>query len=297
MSNPLTRYQKLGYKESLEKIHRYPLACKELGFILRAAYAEFPKNLQALILQDTITAFRLLPGMQTRNAVSGAHVLLQSAEATLPKQKKNLAVTEFKQAMIAHKRRCKARKEEKVSGSAHLPQDILIHIFSFLDTQSLVFAGLVCWSWNLAASDDQLWRAQYATFFGSSESDTSLNISRPQRPKEIGNKKCTSLPEEEVTGTGIHWKEAFKREYSGNLSKRLVYNRGFCENCEMIVWLDNLKCSNEHCRLQSVVKPISTCEVVEYILDGSLMARSSSDGESDSEEDSLLMSRLWVYPY
>lgn len=51
--------------------------------------------------------------MQTRNAVSGAHVLIQSAEATLPKQKKNLAVTEFKQAMIAHKRRCKARKEEK----------------------------------------------------------------------------------------------------------------------------------------------------------------------------------------
>ena len=62
MSNPLARYQKLGYKESLEKIHRYPLACKELGFILRAAYAEFPKNLQALIVQDTITAFRLLPG-------------------------------------------------------------------------------------------------------------------------------------------------------------------------------------------------------------------------------------------
>lgn len=62
MSNPLERYQKLGLSESLPRIHRYPLACKELSFILRGAYAKFPKNLQALIFQDTFTAFRLLPG-------------------------------------------------------------------------------------------------------------------------------------------------------------------------------------------------------------------------------------------
>lgn len=53
--------------------------------------------------------------MQTRNAVSAAHLLLQSVEAALPKQKRNLAVTEFKQAMVAHKRRCKAHQEEKGS--------------------------------------------------------------------------------------------------------------------------------------------------------------------------------------
>ena len=53
--------------------------------------------------------------MQTRNAVSAAHLLLQSVEAALPKQKRNLAVTEFKQAMVAHKRRCKAHHEEKGS--------------------------------------------------------------------------------------------------------------------------------------------------------------------------------------
>lgn len=50
--------------------------------------------------------------MKTRSAVLAAHVLLQSVEATLPKQKKNLAVTEYKNAMIAHKRRAKARQEE-----------------------------------------------------------------------------------------------------------------------------------------------------------------------------------------
>lgn len=51
--------------------------------------------------------------MQTRNAVSEARLLYQSVEASLPKQKKSLGAVEFKQAMIAHKRRCKTRQEEK----------------------------------------------------------------------------------------------------------------------------------------------------------------------------------------
>lgn len=51
--------------------------------------------------------------MQTQSAVSAAHLLLQSVEAALPKQKKNVAVTEFKHAMVAHKRRCKAHQVEK----------------------------------------------------------------------------------------------------------------------------------------------------------------------------------------
>jgi hypothetical protein len=46
--------------------------------------------------------------MWTNNAVSAAHLLVQSAEATLPKQKKNVATKEFKQAMVASKRRGKA---------------------------------------------------------------------------------------------------------------------------------------------------------------------------------------------
>jgi hypothetical protein len=50
--------------------------------------------------------------MQIHTAVSAAHILHQSAEAALPKQKRNLAITEFKHAMVAHKRRYKARQEE-----------------------------------------------------------------------------------------------------------------------------------------------------------------------------------------
>lgn len=65
------------------------------------------------VVGDMLMVIYFNSRMQTRSAVSGAHVLLQSAEASLPKQKKNLVVAEFKQAMVAHKRRCKASREEK----------------------------------------------------------------------------------------------------------------------------------------------------------------------------------------
>ncbi|KAL2324583.1 hypothetical protein Fmac_023641 [Flemingia macrophylla] len=70
-----------------------------------------------------IFAIHRLPGhplrlpvasQKSQSSVSAAHVLLQSVEAVLPKQKKNVAVKEFKNAMIAHKRRCKAHGVEKV---------------------------------------------------------------------------------------------------------------------------------------------------------------------------------------
>ncbi|PON96941.1 F-box domain containing protein [Trema orientale] len=285
--NPFQRYQKLGLRDSLQRIHRYPLACKELSLIIRGAYTKLPKNLQALILQDTLNAFRLLPGMQTRNAVSAAHLLLQSAEAALPKQKRNLAVTEFKQAMVAHKRRCKARQEEK--GSAHLPQDILVHVFSFLDMLSLVSVAQVCWPWNLAAGDNQLWHAQYVTFFGNA--DNSLKIGGKKNCKEIEDKRYASLREKMVTGSSIDWKDAFRRAYRGKSLKRLASSRGYCGSCKTIVWLESMKCSNEYCRLYS-----ENQQVVQYILDDSLMILSSSDSDSDSDEGPGSMYRLWAYP-
>ena len=52
--------------------------------------------------------------MQTQTAVSAANLLIQSAEAVLPKQKRVLAVTEFRHAKIAHKRRCKDGQEEGI---------------------------------------------------------------------------------------------------------------------------------------------------------------------------------------
>ncbi|CAL9008774.1 unnamed protein product [Prunus brigantina] len=284
MSKPLERYQKLGLKESLPRIHRYPLACKELSLILRGAYKKIPKNLQSLIFQDTLTAFRLLPEMQTRNAVLAAHLLLQSVEATLPKQKKNAAVTEYKNAMVAHKRRTKARQEENVSGSTQLPQDVLVHIFSFLDMQSLVSVGLVCWLWNIAASENNLWQAQYTTFFGNSDNDAMIK-----------GRQISRLVEDEE-GYTLFWREAFKRAYLGSSSKKLKSSRGYCRDCNTIVWLDNMKCSNEHTGLNSEnqqIKPVLPSQVVGYLLDDSLSVASSSDSDGDS--DGGPFSRLWAY--
>lgn len=61
MAKEIERYQKLGLRESLHRIYRYPSACNELSFLLRGVYSKVPKNLQSLIFQDTLSAFRLLP--------------------------------------------------------------------------------------------------------------------------------------------------------------------------------------------------------------------------------------------
>nr|ADN33778.1 ATP binding protein [Cucumis melo subsp. melo] len=61
MSNPLERYHKLSLIDSLGKSYSYPLACKELSFLIRGAFIKLPKNLQSLIYQHIITAFHLLP--------------------------------------------------------------------------------------------------------------------------------------------------------------------------------------------------------------------------------------------
>ncbi|KAK7343714.1 hypothetical protein VNO77_12691 [Canavalia gladiata] len=286
MSSPLERYQKLGLKESLPKNYRYPIACKELSFILREAYHQFPKNLQAIIFQDTLSAFRLLPQIQTQSAVSAVHFLFQSVEAALPKQKRNVAVTEFKHAMVAHKRHCKAHQVEK--GSLQLPQDILVHIFSFLDMLSLVSAGLVCWSWNIAANDNHLWEMQYVGLYGSGAE---------QKPtKAVEDKKHRFLHKPVDTRTITEWKEAVKGAYSGELSKKLTTNRGYCRQCKSVVWLNNSKCPNVHCGISRTqdIKSVTAFQIVEYILDDSLSVTSSSDSDSDSEGGAV--SRLWAYP-
>ncbi|KAH0978850.1 hypothetical protein GBA52_006027 [Prunus armeniaca] len=186
--------------------------------------------------------------MQTRNAVLAAHLLLQSVEATLPKQKKNAAVTEYKNAMVAHKRRTKARQEEN------------------------------------AASENNLWRAQYTTFFGNSDNDAMI------KGRQIGR-----LVEDEE-GYTLFWREAFKRTYLGSSSKKLKSSRGYCRDCNTIVWLDNMKCSNEHTGLNSEnqqIKLVLPSQVVGYLLDDSLSLASSSDSDSDS--DGGPFSRLWAY--
>ncbi|KAF5934871.1 hypothetical protein HYC85_026000 [Camellia sinensis] len=199
--------------------------------------------------------------LSTQNAVSAANLLIQSAEAVLPKQKKVLAVTEFKHAKVAHKRRCKDRQEE---GSIQLPQDVVVHIFSFLDLQSLLSAASVCWLWNSAASDNHLWHLQHVMYFGDSN-----NCSKGRGLQKQFIKETTSY-------------------------------RGYCGHCDAVVWLSNMKCSNKHCRLNSKsqkIKHISPEQIVEYILHGSPSMISSSDsdsGDSDSDEESFR--KLWAIP-
>lgn len=286
MSTPIERYRKLGFAESLPIIYKYPVACEELSFILRSAYAKVPKNLQALIFQDMLAAFRLFSEMQTSSAKAAAYLLLRSAETALPKQKRNLAITEFKHAKVAQKRCCKSRQEE--IGNKQLPQDVLVHIFSFLDLRSLVSAGPVCWSWNLAAGDNHLWRLQYDIFFASYPNCSRLKVSPDGRLSE----ENTVLREDNITRAGVDWREEFKRAYIGSSSKRLRCERGYCGQCNAVVWVNSLKCPSRHCR----VKPIEPCEVVKYILDDSVSAEMSSSSDSDSESDEGSISRLWVYP-
>ncbi|GLT63629.1 hypothetical protein SLA2020_361800 [Shorea laevis] len=292
MSNPTLRYQKLAINEALPRLFRYPIACKELSFILRGAYGKVPKNLQSLIFEDTLTAFRLLPQMQTGSAVAAAHLLFQSAEAALPKQKKNLAITEFKQAKIAHKRLSKAHQEEKEPSL--LPQDVLLHIFSFLDLQSIVSAGQVCWSWNFAANDNQLWQMQYTILFGGCAGCSSSTTKMRLAGKPM--KEYTHPPDNMITQTINDWREAFKRAYKGNSSKKLTSNRGYCGHCKTIVWHKNLRCPNRHCGQKyqnQQIKPVSSHQVVEYLLDEMSLV-SSSDSDSESDEHSI--PGLWAYP-
>ncbi|KAG5004946.1 hypothetical protein JHK86_029085 [Glycine max] len=224
---------------------------------------------------------RLPSPPRTQSAVSAVHFLLQSVEAALPKQKKNVAVTEFKHAMVAHKRRCKAHQVEK--GSLPLPQDILVLIFSFLDMKSLVSVGLVCRSWNIAANDNHLWEMQYVALFGG-------------RAKLVEGKNNRLLLEPIDTRIITDWKEAVKGAYTGALSRILTTSRGYCGHCKSVVWLNNSKCPNVHSGISEIqdIKPVTAFQAVEYVLEDSLSVTSSSDSDSDSEGGTV--SRLWAYP-
>ncbi|XP_034908530.1 F-box protein At5g52880 isoform X2 [Populus alba] len=267
MSDQVERYQILGYKEALTRTHHYPVACKELSLILREAYNKLPKNLQSLVFQDTLSSFKLLPQMWTDNAVSAAHLLVQSAEATLPKQKKNVATKEFKQAMVASKRRGKACRMQECH--TELTQDVLVDIFSLLDTRSLVSASLVSRSWNAAACNNHLWQSLYATIFASDHNSSNA--------KDLLNGR---RGEDNKENSSVDWREAFKRAYT--------------------VWLDGLKCGSGKCGPQPKMQPIvpkSSEQVVEYLLDGSSsMMSSDSDSDLDDCFDEWYIPKLWAHP-
>ncbi|XP_052176345.1 F-box protein At5g52880 isoform X4 [Diospyros lotus] len=263
---PLERYEELGIGESLPRVYQYPIACRELSLILRSAYSKLSKNLQSLIFRDTLSAFHLLPQIQTQSAVSAANLLMQSADAVLPKQKRVLAATEFKHAKVAHKRRCKDRQEE---GLSQLPPDVLVHIFSFLDLPSLLSAASVC-------------------------------CNKDWRPESCGmreNDEHQQFEGDSNIGTSIDWRDTFKKASEGHSSKTFIYYRGYCGQCSAVVWLSNMKCCNQPCKLNSgnqQIKPVSPEQIVEYISNGTLSVMYSS--ESDSDSDGEHISKLWAIP-
>ncbi|OIT39261.1 PREDICTED: F-box protein At5g52880 [Nicotiana attenuata] len=281
------RYEKLGLKESLSRAYHYPIACEELSCILRNAYSKIPKNLQSLIFQDSLAAFRLLPQMQTQAAISAANGLLHSIEAALPKQKKVLAASEFKQAMVAQRRRRKV--QPMVEGRSQLPQDILVHIFGFLDLTSLVTASLVCRSWSVAASDNHLWQSMHISFFGRPSDNP--NIIR----LTYGVERITFTPGNTTTAS-VDWRDAFKRAYRG-ISRKVTSQRGFCKQCNSIVWLSNSKCSNEcfgKISDEHQIMPVSIKQIVDYVIEESIPS-SDSDSDTDDSVDGSLF-KLWAYP-
>ncbi|CAA7035363.1 unnamed protein product [Microthlaspi erraticum] len=263
----MKRYQNLMIGEALSNNHLYPFACNELSSILNLGYSRLPKDLKAVIFQDTLSAFRLLPEMNTAAAVSAANLLLKSAEAKIPKQKKNLAIVEFKKAKVALKRRSKSHEEEDTDLPS-LPHDILIHIFSFLDVSSLLSSSQVSRSWNQATYDDSLWRSQFDLHF------KHKFLARLQ--------------------SGIDSREAFKKEYLAIYSSKMLRSgRGYCSYCDSMVWHHNLRCSSEQCRLKSGNMPLvlmSSHQVVNYVL-GVVSSSDDSETETDDEADT----GLWVF--
>jgi hypothetical protein len=181
-----------------------------------------------------------------------------------------------------------------------LPQDILIHIFSFLEISSLVssaqvsryfllyistlqsllhllffflllicFVSSVCSSWNQATHENSLWQSQFDLHF---------------------NHKVLIRMQSD-----IDWREAFKKAYiAANSSEALRSGRGYCSYCDSIVWHENLRCLNKQCRLKSGNKPldlITTHQVVNYLL-----GIESSDDESESDDEAF-PGRLWKLSY
>ncbi|KAL3630657.1 hypothetical protein CASFOL_023641 [Castilleja foliolosa] len=231
---------------------------------------------------------------QTQSAISAANSLLHSAEFALPKQKRALAVTEHKHAVVASKRKSKTNQEEQ--GLNLLPHDILVHIFSFLDVQSLVSASAVCRSWNGVASDKRLWKLLYASFFSNSENVTMHYGFKTHGVSKNDDKVQHSL-EGDGAGIGIDWKCAFKTAFKDTSFRKLKSYRGYCWSCCSIVWLSCNKCSNKSNSKDSSnhqISPISRQQIVEYILGGGLISDSSSESDSDSEDASIF--KLWAYP-
>lgn len=183
-----------------------------------------------------------------------------------------------------------------MSGLAELPRDVVVHIFGFLDVQSLLSASAVCQSWNAAAGDNCLWKLLRDTYF--------CNCNNVMENEELRTVRATKNPKHEIhqtdntTASGVNYRFSFAAAYKDARHGKLGYHRGYCSSCCSIIWLSRNRCSNETNRKDEVnhqIKPISIGQTVEFILDGFASSRSSSDSDSDTEEDGIALG-MWAYP-
>lgn len=285
----------MGIAAALSRPWDYPTACRELAELLRHGYADLPKAAQALAVADVLVAFRLLPDVQTEHALAAANGLLLAVEASLPKQKKSQAVSEFKCSVILHKRRAKVQQEP---GPPHIPNDVLIHIFSFLDTRSLVAASLVCWPWNSSANDNKLWKMNYSLFFSTS------HLSSNSTPVSSGVQNSHGLfvqnnADPVFDDPNLNWKEVFHNKHAEYKSWSSASNRAICRQCRSILWLSNLTCAApHHCpkkgKDEAKVMPMLPYAVACYILNAHDRSSSSSDSDdTDSDSENNVPRRLW----
>ncbi|CAL4894517.1 unnamed protein product [Urochloa decumbens] len=289
------RYREMRIAATLSRPWDYPTACGELAALLRLGYADLPKAAQALAAADVLLAFRLLPDVQTGYALSATNVLLQAVEVALPKQKKAQAVSEFKHSVIAHKRRARVQQN---SGLPHIPQDVLVHIFSFLDMHSLVAAGLVCWSWNSAANDNDLWKMNYSLFFGIGYlSCNGSPVCGAQNSRGLVQSSMDSVSVDQNFG----WKESFQSKYAGKSgSWKFASNRALCGHCRSVIWLSNLTCAApHHCpkngRDEVKLLPLLPDTVAKYILHDDLAAPSSKSDDTDDSDYENGQPRFWTF--
>ncbi|CAL4902161.1 unnamed protein product [Urochloa decumbens] len=259
------RYREMRIAAALSRPWDYPTACGELAALLRLGYADLPKAAQALAAADVLLAFRLLPDVQTGYALSAANALLQAVEVALPKQKKAQAVSEFKHSVITHKRRARAQQN---SGLPHIPQDVLVHIFSFLDMHSLVAAGLVCC--HLSCNGIPV--------CGVQNSRDSVSVD-----------------------TNFGWKESFHSKYAECVSWKFASNRAICRHCRSVIWLSNLTCAAPHhcpknARDEVKLQPLLPDTVAKYILhDDDLAASSSENDDTDDSDYENGHPRFWTF--
>ncbi|PHU23179.1 hypothetical protein BC332_08286 [Capsicum chinense] len=161
---------------------------------------------------------------------------------------------------------------------SQLPQDVLVHVFGFLDLKSVLTASLVCRSWSVAASDNYLWQLIHIGFFGKSSDN----------PNIIRLTYGVDTPVNSVAAN-LDWKDAFKQAYRG-ISIKATSQRGFCKRCKSFVWLSNSKCSNgcygkisdEH-----QIMPVSLKQIVDYVTMEYSIPCLDCDRDSDDSVDGL----------